>query len=253
MPVSRLSSVKPEQSHLLADTERTPQHSHPVGHLVYPARGVLSLVTPAGTWIAPPSRAVWVPAGHAHGHRAHGSTDMRIVYVDAALVSMLGERPRVLDVSALAREAMLTLTDTASTRNQAARDRLRRVVLDEFVAAPELPLHLPKLQDPRLRALAQLMATDLSNPQNLAELGHRVGAAERTLSRLFRTETGMGFRQWRTQLRVHHALAALADGASVLDTATACGWANPSDFIDAFTRIVGQTPGSYQRSLRLQT
>ncbi|MFB4426764.1 hypothetical protein C5F59_037465 [Streptomyces sp. QL37] len=36
----------------------------------------------------------------------------------------------------------------------------------------------------------------------------------------------------------------------MIDTATACGWANPSAFIDAFTALVGRTPGQYQRSLR---
>lgn len=250
MAENRLLSVEPEQSHLLQDTELTPQHSHSVGHLVYPARGVLSLTTPAGLWVAPPSRAMWIPAGHAHGHRAHGSTDMRIVYVEAELAPALDDEPAVLEVSALAREAIRALTDQASTRADAARDRLRRVVLDEFVAAAELPLHLPRLRDPRLRTLARLVAQDLSQAHTLADLGRRAGAGERTLSRLLRAETGMGFRQWRTQLRVHHALAILAEGTNVLDAATACGWANSSDFISAFTHIVGRTPGSYQRSLR---
>jgi transcriptional regulator GlxA family with amidase domain len=61
-------------------------------------------------------------------------------------------------------------------------------------------------------------------PASLADLGHRVGAGERTLSRLFHEETGMSFPQWRTQLRIHRALLMLADGDSVLATATACGW-----------------------------
>jgi AraC-like DNA-binding protein len=34
----------------------------------------------------------------------------------------------------------------------------------------------------------------------LAELGRRVGASERTLSRLFRDEVGMGYTVWRNQL-----------------------------------------------------
>lgn len=89
----------------------------------------------------------------------------------------------------------------------------------------------------------------MSSPATLAELGHHVGASERTLSRLFHAETGMSFPQWRTQLRIHHALLLLADGVSVLETATACGWANPSAFIDIFSALVGQTPGRYQRSL----
>jgi len=42
----------------------------------------------------------------------------------------------------------------------------------------------------------------------------------------------------------------LAGGTSVTDTAIACGWSNPSSFIDAFGRAVGQTPGRYQATLQ---
>lgn len=46
----------------------------------------------------------------------------------------------------------------------------------------------------------------------LAELGRRVGASERTLSRLFRDEVGMGYTVWRNQLRLHLATLVLAEG-----------------------------------------
>jgi AraC-like DNA-binding protein len=60
----------------------------------------------------------------------------------------------------------------------------------------------------------------------------------------------MGLRQWRTQLRIHHALVLLAHDHSVTRTAVASGWANPSAFIEAFTQTVGQTPGCYASELR---
>jgi AraC-like DNA-binding protein len=56
----------------------------------------------------------------------------------------------------------------------------------------------------------------------------------------------MTFYQWRTQLRVYHALVLLADGHDTTNVAHACGWSNPSGFIAAFTDIVGTTPGRYQ-------
>lgn len=42
----------------------------------------------------------------------------------------------------------------------------------------------------------------------------------------------------------------LTHGRTVTDTAAMCGWSNPSSFIDAFTDVVGQTPGRYQAELR---
>lgn len=83
---------------------------------------------------------------------------------------------------------------------------------------------------------------------SLAELGKAIGASTRTLSRLFRNELGMTFYEWRTQPRIYHALVLLADGHDTTQTASACGWANPSGFIAAFTTIVGTTPGRHRTS-----
>lgn len=91
---------------------------------------------------------------------------------------------------------------------------------------------------------------DPASPATLAELGHRTGASERTLSRLFGSELSMSFRQWRTLLRIQRALIELSHGVSVTDTAIRLGWSNPSSFIDAFTELVGQTPGGYRSSAR---
>lgn len=52
----------------------------------------------------------------------------------------------------------------------------------------------------------------------------------------------MTFYEWRTQLRICHALVLLAEGHDTTRVAHACGWANPSSFIAAFTAIVGTTP-----------
>src|SRR5690348_2442 len=52
-------------------------HHHDVPQLVYPSSGVLSISAAGGTWVVPPQRAVWIPAGLPHGHRAHGRVQMR--------------------------------------------------------------------------------------------------------------------------------------------------------------------------------
>lgn len=72
--------------------------------------------------------------------------------------------------------------------------------------------------------------------------------SERTLSRLFRADLGMTFPQWRTQLRLYHALRMLADGSAVTTVAHACGWSSTSAFIDVFRRAYGHTPGAHHRA-----
>ncbi|MFF0753072.1 AraC family transcriptional regulator [Streptomyces sp. NPDC004267] len=238
--------------HLWPSGGTSAAQSHTRGHLVYAAGGVLSVHTERGTSIVPANRVAWTPAGFTHHHRAHGDTDMRIVFLEPSLARLVTGHPAVFLASGLAREALLALTgprtddDTAPDRGPAARSRLLRVLVDELREAHEQPLHLPEPRDDRLRAVARRLYEDPSDNATLADLGKAVGAGARTLSRLFRSELGMTFYEWRTQLRIHHALVLLADGHDTTRTAHACGWANPSGFIAAFTGIVGTTPGRYR-------
>lgn len=267
MPESRQPrQVAPASRRRLLAGEAIEPHFHDQAQLVYPAHGLLGVTTGRGTWMAPPNRAVWIPAGAEHQHRAYGTTDFRGLLFPAELTRGLawglagGQRsePAVVAVSGLLRELILTLTGVAGlgadrtegvSRTGAARRRLERVTLDQLRESSEQPLHLPEPGDDRLRAVTTLLREDPGNPATLAELGRRAGASARTLSRLFDQELAMSFHRWRTQLRIHQALVLLAEGTSVTDTAIVCGWSNPSSFIEAFARAVGQTPGRYQAAL----
>ncbi|MDG4667148.1 helix-turn-helix transcriptional regulator [Mycobacterium sp. 236(2023)] len=224
-------------------------HRHTEGQLVYPASGALATTTASGTWVAPANRITWTPPGFAHSHRFYGTTDVRIVVIPVQLCGELAGQPGVFEVNLLLREAILALTDRKEAR-AGAYERLRAVVIDELVEAAEPSLHLPDARDDRLRAVTEMLHADPASNATLVELGRAVGAGERTLSRLFEAEFGMNFRSWRTILRIHHAVVHLTNGLSVTDTAIACGWSNPTSFIEAFTAVVGQTPGRYKAALR---
>ena len=211
---------------------------------MYAARGVLSVHTDRRTSIVPANRVAWTPAGTAHHHRAHGETDMRIVFLPATSARRLPDRPAVFLATGLAREVLLALT--SRELETTARARLHRVLVDELDEATEQPLQLPEPQDDRLRAIAQHLHENPADNTPLAALGRQAGAGARTLSRLFRKELGMTYYEWRTQLRIYHALVLLADGHDTTYVAHACGWANPSGFIAAFAAIVGTTPGRHR-------
>lgn len=238
--------------HLWPSGGASAAQSHPRGHLVYAASGVLAVHTERGTSVVPANRVAWTPAGFTHHHRAHGDTDMRIVFLAPSLARLMPERPAVFLASGLAREVLLALTgprnhdDAAPGYDRSARSRLLRVLVDELREAPEEPLHLPEPRDDRLRAIARMLHEQPADNASLAEFGRTIGASTRTLSRLLRNELGMTFYEWRTQLRVYHALTLLAEGHDTTQTAYACGWANPSGFIAAFTNIIGTTPGRYR-------
>ncbi|MGW5728433.1 AraC family transcriptional regulator [Nocardia beijingensis] len=231
--------------HLWPSGGTSSAHSHARGHLVYAARGVLSVHTERGTSIVPANRIAWTPADFTHYHRAHGDTDMRIVFLPSSLARLVPGHPAVFLASGLAREIMLTLTGPRE-HDRAARARLHRVLVDELQEAHEQPLVLPQPQDDRLRAVARKLYDNPADNTSLADLGRTIGASARTLSRLFHNELGMTFYEWRTQLRIYHALVLLADGHETTYVAHACGWANPSSFIAAFTELIGTTPGRYR-------
>jgi AraC-like DNA-binding protein len=223
-------------------------HYHDVSQLVYPSSGVLAISAAGGTWVVPPQRAVWIPAGVPHAHQAHGPTQMRTLAFPPAVPvdPQLPEGPVVLAVSPLLREVIVALTahgDPPYTARQ--RENLERVALDQLRRVGQLPVRLPALRDDRLRAIAAFLRRNPADERTLAEFGLAVGAAERTLSRLFRQQAGMSFPQWRTQFRLQHALVLLANGTPVTTTALACGWSNPSAFIETFRRAFGATPGKF--------
>lgn len=228
-------------------------HYHDVEQLVYPSSGVLAISAAAGTWVVPPQRAVWIPAGVPHAHRAHGPVQMRTLAFSpstdaerAAKDQALPASPAVLEVSPLLREVIVALTSGGGTPYTARqRTTMEQVALDQLRRVGQLPVRLPALADDRLRAIAALLRADPAGERTLAEFGMVVGASERTLSRLFRQEAGMSFPQWRTQFRLQHALLLLADGTPVTATALACGWSNPSAFIETFRRSFGATPGKF--------
>jgi transcriptional regulator GlxA family with amidase domain len=220
---------------------------------VYAASGVLAVHTERGTSIVPANRIAWTPARFSHYHRAHGDTDIRIVFLPPSLARLVPDDPAVFLASDLAREVLLALTgprnydDTTPGHNsRSARSRLLRVLIDELDEAHEQPLQLPEPQDDRLQAIARILRDRPADNASLTELGTTIGASTRTLSRLISNELGMTFYEWRTQLRIYHALVLLADGHDTTQTAYACGWANPSSFITAFTNIIGTTPGRYR-------
>ncbi|MEV6622898.1 helix-turn-helix transcriptional regulator [Amycolatopsis sp. NPDC051106] len=228
----------------LAHGEGIAPHFHDFGQLRYAASGALVTTTDAGTWVAPANRITWVPPFSVHSSRSHGETDVRLLRVPAALAERLPAEPSVFVASPLMREAYLA---KMSEPADSPRGRLLlEVVISELARVPREPLRLPEPGDRRLKAVTDLLHADPASPATLAELGHRTGSSERTLSRLFGSELSMSFHQWRTLLRVQRALLELGRGTSVTDTAIRLGWANPSSFIEAFTDLVGQTPGRYR-------
>ncbi|MEU4329987.1 helix-turn-helix transcriptional regulator [Nonomuraea dietziae] len=246
MPEIRHTPEAPTRTQALAPGESIAAHRHDDHQIVYAGSGVLAVTTDAGTWFAPGTRAIWVPAGCVHAHRAHGHLDLHLLGLPADTNPLGLDAPTVLAVSPLLRELILACT-RGPLDDTPERLRLRAVLLDQLRASPQQAVQLPAPTDPRLAAVCDLLRRDPADPRGLAALAVIAGAGERTLSRLFRRELGMTFPQWRTQLRLYHALRMLADDLPVTTVAHRCGWSSTSAFIDVFRRAFGYTPGVHNR------
>jgi AraC-like DNA-binding protein len=219
------------------------RHRHPLHQIVYPSSGAVSVTTPAGTWITPANRAIWIPAGCWHEHKFHGTTQFHGVALDAGRYRRGPVAPAVLAVNPLMRELIIACSQTDGT-DTAEHHRMLAVLHDQLQATGVgEPLWIPTPVDSRLRRACAVIADNLRESLTLQQIGDRVGVGQRTLSRLFSDELSMTFPQWRTQVRLRHALVLLAERRDVTSVAAECGWATPSAFIDTYRRAFGHTPG----------
>ncbi|WP_181796850.1 helix-turn-helix domain-containing protein, partial [Streptomyces sp. WELS2] len=69
---------------------------------------------------------------------------------------------------------------------------------------------------------------------------------ERTLARLFRRHTGLGFAQWRQRACILRSLRYLAAGMPVTRVAVTLGYENPAAYTAAFRTLLGRPPSAYR-------
>lgn len=225
----------------------TEEHSHPWAQLSYAVEGVLQVHTATGQFMAPPERAIWVPANLPHEVLTAGPAEMRSLYIraDALDGSPLAQAQgcRVLDISILARELILAVCALPPDYDEhGAPGRLVGVLLDQLAQLPTASLDLPLPTDARLLRLCEALQADPADRRTLAEWGRKIGLTERSMVRLFQQQTGLSVGAWRRRLRLLAALGPLEGGTKVSSVALACGYASASAFISAFCAEFGVTP-----------
>jgi len=226
---------------------RAAAHAHARAHIIQPVSGAYWVITRAGTWLVPSGLAIWIPPRVHHHVYSHGSVSARILFVDPAHTGPLPGCAGTVKVSPLL-DALLTRTVAYGNdyRSDGPEARLARVMLDELAAMEFASLHLPVSDEPRLMRAMERVIAEPESADGIEDLAKAAGASPRTLARLFRTETGMTFTQWRTNVRLARALERLEQGASVTDVALDIGYASTSSFVFAFRRAFGQSPGKYR-------
>lgn len=227
------------------DGQLVTRHHHEHAQLLHAISGLMRVRTEVGFWVVPPQRAVWIPAHMGHEINMVGATEMRSLYLLDGLEGLPSDC-QVIAVSPLLRELIAAFIAGPSTYEwDGPQARLAAVILDQLRAPEPATLHLPLPESARLRRVADALLADPADGRTLEDWARLAGASARTLARLFEAETGMGFRAWRQQVRLHEALARLAIGEPVTTVAYAVGYDSPSAFIAMFRKVLGTSPQRY--------
>ena len=222
---------------------RIPLHIHRRAQLLYAVRGIMRVETAEAVWIVPPARGLWLPPQWPHTVTMRSQIEMRTVYIAPDVCGALPMQPMLAEISGLLRELILTLLEEPVEYDEDGRGgSVARLMLTELTRLAARRFEVPMPRDERALRVARALLEDCAIPHDLDRWAETAGASRRTLARLFRSETGLGFAEWRARLRAVDGLARLSDGASVADTAAAVGYASPSAFSAMIHRILGQAP-----------
>lgn len=222
------------------------RHAHRRGQFILQMAGVTSMMTEHGNFVVPPGHGLWIPDGTVHQSRAWGEIEVQTIYVDPDCVPDYPQRCRLLRGSPLLQALMAEVVGMPTNYDEAGRDgRVVDLLLGEIGRMPEVALHLPLPQDARLAAICESVLADSSSPLTLDDCALRMGLSRRTLTRLFRRETGYSFSGWRQRVRLLEALARLGTGEAVTSVALDVGYDSPSAFTAMFKRELGAPPRSY--------
>jgi AraC-like DNA-binding protein len=156
---------------------------------------------------------------------------MRTAYLSCELAPALPRDCRVLEVSALLKAALLALVEEPVLYDEAGRGgHLAALIVDEIVRATVAPLSLPLPQDPRLARLARTLLDHPGSTLGIDGWASEIGVSRRTLTRLFRTQTGLSFAAWRRRLRLLQAAARCAAGEPLAQAAASVGYESAAAF-----------------------
>lgn len=216
--------------------------------LIYGLEGLFLLETHTASWRLPPSRAVWVTAGTEVVTTTVRPVRCVSLFFDDGFAPALAEDLRVFSVRPVVRE-MIRHASTWDPADATRAERFFRTLLDlcaEEIAQGTNP-SLPKARTPELEAVLRFTRANLADPDlRLEEVARQGAMSPRTLMRKLQEEIHMTWGQYLQTARMQEAMACLARGMQVTETAFAVGYTSIPAFSTAFRRATDIAPSAYR-------
>lgn len=224
-----------------------PFHAHEQGQFISPLQGVAKVRTGQEVWVLFPGRGLWIPGDMPHGLEAVDKVVSWNIYFSPQASRGYPQVCKGLSVTPLMQALLVAGSDREM--DTARQQLVFGLLSNEFQRlAPATLCHLTLPQERRLQKVCKALCSEPGHAATLAWWSTQVGASERTLARLFRKETELGFTEWRQQVRLLEAVCSLARGVAVNQLANELGYTSPSAFIAMFKKKLGASPQRYFQS-----
>lgn len=223
-------------------------HEHPWHQIIFPISGLLQSTIDNKSVIVPHNGILFVPAHTIHKSISVTRTQFLAVYLNPKCHVHYGNEPKSCLVTPFLKELIVLLVKQGVDDHlQQMTTNLLRVLWDQIALAEryEIPLLIPR--DRRLLSIFNELNQQLDLSFTLAEWAQRVGASQRTLSRLCAREFNQSFSLWRQNIRLVLSLERLEKNRAVHEVALDLGYQSDSAYIFAFKSLFACTPSQYRK------
>ena len=223
-------------------------HAHPWHQVVFPLTGLLQTNIDTKSFIVPHNGLLYIPANTTHRSIAVTNTQFLAVYLNPNCFIDYREKLKSCLVTPFLKALILLLFDENVTKNtQKILTNLLTVLRDQIELAKnfDIPILIPR--DKRLLTIFTQLQIQPDLALTLAQWATKVGASERTLSRICAKEFNQSFSLWRQNVRLVLSLQLLSKNMPILEIAMDLGYKSDSSYIYAFKRLFLQTPNKYRK------
>lgn len=224
-----------------------PIHKHENGQLIYMRQGVCIGQAEQNQWLIQKGMLVWIPPNVSHHAECKYTANLIAMYIPPEIAASWPEKIMLVDASKLAIGIIdkFAFSDVESSK----ANNLLSILLEELIQAVPSNNILPLPEDRRLVRITQSAIRNPSEKVSLSEWARKVGACERTLSRLFIKETGLSYKCWINRLKHNKALSGLRDGLTNEELSIKLGFASGDSFSHWFQKEFNSSPRSMRKIL----
>lgn len=218
-----------------------PPDSHEEHELIWPERGVVTILVDGRLSTVLPGSGLWISRGVVHETHTVPGAAFRTTFFTPEAWTPAWNATTPVRVNAAVRQLLVHLARTGMPREE--RLRAQQVCIDMLEPLDSHDITVPIPRDPRIRKLVDSVLQNPAGEHSLEQWAHMLNVSTRTITRAFLADVAMSFAQWRRLVRIRAACGLLAEGKSVTTVGRRVGYGTTSAFVAAFRKVVGCTPG----------